>query len=82
MTYISVPGATFRHGTPCWTIHSLAKGKRRKFVVKVRAPMVSGPRRLTNVATASADGVRTHKVHATVELVGAPPPPPGGGVTG
>ena len=82
MTYITVPGATFRHGTPCWTIHSLSKGKRRKFVVKVRAPMVSGPRPLTNVATASADGVRTHKAHSTVELVGAPPPPPGGGVTG
>ena len=82
MTYISVDGATFKHGTPCWTIHSLAKGKRRKFVVKVRAPMVRGPRPLTNAATASADGVRTHKVHSTVELVGAPPPPPGGGVTG
>jgi uncharacterized repeat protein (TIGR01451 family) len=82
MTYISVHGATFHNGTPCWKINSLAKGKRRRFVVRVRAPMVSGPRPLTNVATASADGVHTHKVHATVELVGAPPPPPGGGVTG
>ena len=82
MTFISVPGASFRHGTPCWTISSLAKGKQRRFVVDVRAPMIAGPRRLANSATAIADGVRKRTVRATVELVGEPPPPPPSAVTG
>jgi uncharacterized repeat protein (TIGR01451 family) len=82
MTLIAVHGATFRHGTPCWTISSLAKGKQRRFVVKVRAPMVAGPRRLTNSATASAERVRKRTARASVELVGELPPPPPVAVTG
>ena len=82
MTFLSVHGATFHHGNPCWTIASLAKGKQRRFAVNVRAPMVDGPRRLTNSATASADGVRKRTVRAAVELLGAPPPPPPSAVTG
>jgi uncharacterized repeat protein (TIGR01451 family) len=76
MTFISVHGATFRHRIPCWTVASLAKGKQRRFVVKVRTPMADGPRRLTNSATATADGVRKRTAHATVRLVGHVPPPP------
>jgi large repetitive protein len=76
MTYAAAHGATFRHGNACWTVSSLAKGRQRRFVVKVRAPMVEGPRRLTNSATASAKGVRKRAVRATVELIGQIPPPP------
>lgn len=76
MTFISVHGATFHHRTPCWTITSLAKGKQRRFVVNVRTPMVDGPRRLTNSATATADGVRKRTAAATVKLLGQIPPPP------
>jgi large repetitive protein len=82
MTFIAVHGASFHGGNPCWTISSLAKGKLRRFVVKVRAPMVDGPRRLTNSATVTAQGVRKRSARATVRLVGLPPPPPPGGVTG
>jgi uncharacterized repeat protein (TIGR01451 family) len=82
MTYISADHATFSHGVPCWKISSLAKGKQRNYLVRVRAPMVNGPRRLTNVATAGADGVHTHTARATVELVGVVPPPPPTAVTG
>ena len=81
MTFISVDGASFHHGSPCWKINSLAKRKVRHFVVRVRALQTSGPGRLTNAATASADGVRTRTAHATV-AVAAPPPPPRSGVTG
>jgi uncharacterized repeat protein (TIGR01451 family) len=81
MAFISVDHATFRHGSACWKISSLAKGKMRRFVVKVRAlAVVSGGRRLTNVATAKADGVRTRTARASV-TVAAPPPVPVG-VTG
>jgi hypothetical protein len=38
--------------------------------------IVTGPRRLTNSATATADGVRKRTARATVVLVGPPPPPP------
>ena len=82
MTFVSIRGASFSHGTPCWKISSLAKGKQRRFTVRVRAPMVSGPRSLTNTATATASGVRKHKARATVKLVGAPPAPPPSPVTG
>ncbi len=82
MTFISVRGASFHAGSPCWKISSLARGKRRRFLVRVRAPMVKGPRLLTNFATATADGVRKRHARATVKLIGQPPPPPGGGVTG
>jgi uncharacterized repeat protein (TIGR01451 family) len=85
MTFVSVHGASFHRRSPCWMISSLAKGKQRRFVVKVRAPMVDGPRRLTNSATASADRVRRRTVHAMVKLVGQippPPPPPPVAVTG
>ena len=81
MTFVSVDGAAFHHGRPCWHVASLAKGKSKRFVVRVRAPRVSGPRRLTNTATASAEGVHTRTVRATVELVGSQPTRPGG-VTG
>ena len=76
MTFIAVHGATFHNDNPCWTIRSLAKGKQRKYVVRARAPMIFGPRRLTNTATVSADGVRKRTARTAVELVGAPPPPP------
>jgi uncharacterized repeat protein (TIGR01451 family) len=82
MTFVSVHGASFSHGNPCWKIPSLAKGKQRRFKVGVRAEMLSGPRRLTNTATASASGVHTRKVRARVKLVGAPPAPPPAPVTG
>jgi large repetitive protein len=82
MTFVSVHGATFSHGNPCWKISSLAKGKQRSFKVGVRAPMVSGPRRLTNTATVSASGVHKRTVRARVKLVGAPPPAPPPAVTG
>ena len=71
MTFVSVHGATFSHGSPCWKISSLAKGEQRRFKVDVRAPMVSGPRTLTNTATASASGVHQRKVRARVKLAGA-----------
>jgi len=82
MTFVSVHGAAFSHGNPCWKISSLAKGKQRRFKVGVRAAMVSGPRRLTNTATVSASGVRKQRVRATVKLVGALPPVPPSAVTG
>jgi large repetitive protein len=82
MAFVSVHGATFSHGNPCWKISSLADGKQRRFKVDVRAEMVSGPRRLTNKATASADGVRKRTVDARVKLVGALPPAPPSAVTG
>jgi uncharacterized repeat protein (TIGR01451 family) len=81
MTFISVHGASFHGGSPCWKISSLAKGKHRSFVVRVRAPMLAGPRMLTNAASASADGVRSRSVRARVKLVGQPQPRVGG-VTG
>jgi uncharacterized repeat protein (TIGR01451 family) len=82
MTFISVHGASFDHGKPCWAISSLARGKQRRFVVTVRAPMLDGPRRLTNSATAIAARVHRRTVHATVELVGVAPTPPPSAVTG
>ena len=82
MTFISVQGASLHAGIPCWRIASLAKGKLRRFLVRVRAPMVKGPRVLTNSATASADGVRMRRARARVRLVGERPAPPGGGFTG
>jgi uncharacterized repeat protein (TIGR01451 family) len=82
MTFVSVGGASFHHGSPCWAISSLAKGRQRRFLVKVRAPMVGGPRRLVNAATATADGVRKRTARATVRLVGAPPSPSPSPVTG
>ena len=81
MAFISVDHATFRHGSACWMISSLAKGKARRYVVKVRAlALASGARRLTNVATASAEDVRTRTARASV-TVAAPPARPVG-VTG
>jgi uncharacterized repeat protein (TIGR01451 family) len=81
MAFNSVDHATFRQGSACWKISSLAKGKARRFVVKVRAlSAASGERRLTNVATASADGVRTRTARASVMV--APPPPRPVSVTG
>ncbi len=71
MTFVSAHGATISHGSPCWKISSLAKGEQRQFKVDVRAAMVSGPRSLTNTATASASGVHELKAHASVKLVGA-----------
>ena len=82
MTFISARGASFRHGSPCWTISSLAKNRRRRFDVRVRAGLLGGRRRLINAATASADGVRRRTAQATVKLVGKPPVPRPGGVTG
>ncbi len=73
MAFISVDHASFRHGSACWKIASLAKGKVRRYVVKVRALAVAtGASRLTNVATASADGVRRRTARASV-TVAAPP---------
>ncbi len=78
MAFTSVDHATFRHGSACWNIAALAKGKVRRFVVKVRAlAVVSGGRRLTNVATAKADGVRARTARASV-MVAAPPAVPVG----
>jgi uncharacterized repeat protein (TIGR01451 family) len=82
MAFISAHGATFHDGSPCWTISSLAHGRLRRLLVRLRAPNVRGPRLLTNFATAGADGVRTRLVRASVELVGQPAAPPGDGVTG
>ncbi len=81
MAFVSVDGATFRHGSACWHVSSLAKGKVRRFVVKVRAlAVVSGGRRVVNVATARANGVRTRTARASVRIT--PPPPVPVGVTG
>ena len=81
MAFISVDHATFRHGSACWKISSLAKGKARRYVVKVRAlALAIGARRLTNVATTSAEDVRTRTARASV-TVAAPPARPVG-VTG
>jgi large repetitive protein len=81
MAFISVDHASFRHGSACWKIESLAKGKVRRYVVKVRALAVAtGARRLTNVATASADGVRRQTARASVKV--APPPRVPAPVTG
>jgi uncharacterized repeat protein (TIGR01451 family) len=81
MAFISVDHASFSHGRACWKIGSLAKGKVRRYVVKVRALAVAtGGRRLTNVATASADGVRRKTARASVSV--APPAPVPAPVTG
>ena len=81
MAFTSTDGARFKHGNACWTIASLAKGKARRFVVHVRALTdANGASRLTNVATASADGVRTRTAKASVMLAPAPAGPVG--VTG
>ena len=81
MAFTSTDGARFKHGNACWTIASLAKGKARRFVVHVRALTdANGASRLTNVATASADGVRTRTAKASVMLAPAPAVPVG--VTG
>ena len=78
---MSTDQATFKHGNACWTIESLAKGKARRFIVQVRALTdANGASRLTNTATASADGVRTRTAKASVML--APPPALPVGVTG
>ena len=82
MTFIAVDGAASRHGIPCWTIRSLARGKQRRYRVTAQAPMAGGPRRLINTATASAQRVPTRTARAVVQLVGAPPPPPPPIVTG
>jgi len=76
MTFVSVDGAASRHGTPCWTIRSLARGKQRRYRVTAQAPMAGGPRRLINTATASAQRVPTRTARVAVRLVGAPPSPP------
>ena len=81
MAFTSTDGAMFKHGNACWTIASLAKGKARRFVVHVRALTdAGGASRLTNTATASADGVRTRTAKASVMLAPAPAIPVG--VTG
>ena len=81
MAFISVDHASFRHGSACWKIESLPKGKARRYVVDVRAlGVVTGASRLTNVATASAVGVRTRTARASVTV--APPPPVPSAVTG
>jgi uncharacterized repeat protein (TIGR01451 family) len=81
MAFTSTDGATFKRGNACWTIASLAKGKVRRFVVHVRALTdPSGASRLTNTATATADGVRKRTAKASVML--APAPPLSVGVTG
>lgn len=81
MAFTSTDAATFKHGNACWTITSLAKGKVRRFVVRVRAVTdARGASRLTNTATASADGVRTRTAKASVML--APAPALSVGVTG
>ncbi len=81
MAFISVDHASFKHGSPCWKIGSLAKGTARRYVVHVRAlGVVTGGNRLTNVATATADGVRTRTARASVKV--APPPRVPAAVTG
>ena len=81
MAFTSTDDAMFKHGNACWTIASLAKGKTRRFVVHVRALTdANGASRLTNTATASADGVRTRTAKASVMLAPAPAIPIG--VTG
>ena len=76
MAFISVDRASFTHGSACWKIESLAKGKARRYVVDVRAlGVVTGGNRLTNVATASADGVRTRTARASVTVASPPPVP-------
>ncbi len=76
MAFIAVDHATFRRGIACWKIASLAKGKLRRFVVKVRALVTTGgTSRRTNVATATADGVHTRLARASV-TVAAPSPGP------
>jgi large repetitive protein len=81
MAFISVDHASFSHGRACWKIDSLAKGKVRRYVVKARALAVAtGGRRLINVATARADGVRTKTARASVVV--APPPQVPAPVTG
>ena len=81
MAFMSTDRATFKHGNACWMIASLAKGTVRRFVVQVRALAdPNGPSRLTNTATASADGVRTRTAKASVMLAPAPALPVG--VTG
>ena len=81
MAFISVDHASFKHGSPCWKIGSLAKGTARRYVVHVRAlGVVTGGNRLTNVATATADGVRTRTARASVKV--APPPRFPAAVTG
>ena len=79
LTFVSVDHAASRGGIPCWTISSLAKGRVKRFVVRVRAPSldcvpVDCPGVLTNVATATAEGVRMRTARATVVVVGEPPP--------
>ena len=73
MTFISTDHASLHFGMPCWKIASLAKGKSKHFIVRVRASRRNGPRRLTNVATASAERVHTRTARATVKLVGLQP---------
>ena len=81
MAFTSTDKATFKHGNACWMIASLPKGKMRRFVVHVRALAdPNGASRLTNTATASADGVRTRTAKASVMLAPAPALPVG--VTG
>ena len=81
MVFTATDQATFKHGNACWTIASLAKGKVRRFVVQVRAVAdPNGASRLTNAATARADGVRLRTAKASVMLAAAPALPVG--VTG
>ena len=75
MTLISAERASFHAGDPCWKIPSLAKGKQRRFVIRARAPMLTGPRVLTDTATASADDVHARDARAPVELIGRPTTP-------
>ncbi|MBV8954549.1 MAG: DUF11 domain-containing protein, partial [Solirubrobacterales bacterium] len=75
MMFVSTQGASFHRGRACWRISSLAKGKSRHFRVRVRAD-AQRTQRLTNRATASADGVRETQARATIQLVAPPAPAP------
>jgi uncharacterized repeat protein (TIGR01451 family) len=39
MTLLSARGAAFHHGNPCWNTPSLANGKQRRYVLRVRVPI-------------------------------------------
>ena len=82
--FTSAPRATFRNGSACWSIRSLAAGASHSFTVVLRVDATAAPGSLRTVAVVTRRGTtRTLSDGATVVVVlRKRPPARPGGVTG
>lgn len=69
---IHLSGGTLHGGEVCWKTASLGPGRRRHFVVRVRA-VSSRARSVTNVATVGARGVVIRRARATLMITSVVP---------